>query len=130
MPIQRVTILAKQKKRVLVVDDDQAVLDSLKFALELQDLKVQTYVSGSHLLDDGNLADADCLVLDVRMPQMDGFAVIAELAARAVCVPVIMITAPLTEGIRRQARAAKVFSLLEKPLADDVLANDIHRAMA
>ncbi len=121
--------MANKKKRVLVVDDDQAVLDSLKFALELQDLKVQTYASGSHLLDDGNLADADCLVLDVRMPEMDGFAVIAALAAREISVPVIMITAPLTQGLRRQARAAKVFSLLEKPLTGDVLANDIQRAM-
>ncbi len=111
------------------MDDDQAVLASLKFALELQDLKVQTYASGSRLLDDGDLAGADCLVLDVRMPEMDGFAVIAELAAREISVPVIMITAPLTQGLRRQAKAAKVFSLLEKPLTGDVLANDIQRAM-
>ncbi|HEY0266634.1 MAG TPA: response regulator [Rhizomicrobium sp.] len=115
---------------MLVVDDDRAVLDSLKFVLELEGLQVRTYASGRHLLGDGDLAGADCLVLDVRMPDMDGFAVIAELTAREISLPVIMITAPLTDALCRQAEAAHVFSLLEKPLAGNVLANNIHRAMA
>ncbi len=122
--------MADRKKRVLIVDDDLAVLDSLKFALELEGLQVQTFASGPHLLRAGDLAQADCLVLDVRMPEMDGFAVVAELAARKISLPVIMITAPLTKALRRRARATNVFSLLEKPLLGDVLADDIRRDAA
>jgi CheY-like chemotaxis protein len=64
------------------------------------------------------------------MAGMDGFAVVAELAARKARIPVILMTAPVTETMRRRAREAGVFSLLEKPLLDGVLADNIRRATA
>ena len=115
--------------RVMVVDDDRAVRESLKFSLQLDGLTVQTCDSGLELLRDGDLAAADCLVLDYKMPDMDGFAVMAELAARAVTVPVILITAPVTDRIRQQAKRAGIFSVLEKPLLDNILRDQVRRAV-
>jgi two-component system response regulator FixJ len=120
--------LANAPKRVLVVDDDLAVRDSLKFALETEGLAVETYASGRQLFASKSAARADCLVLDYKMPDMDGFAVMEELAVREIVLPVILITAPVTDVIRRRAQKAGVFHLLEKPLLDDTLTDTIRQA--
>ena len=121
--------LLRHKTHILVVDNDLAVRDSLKFALQLEGMAVDALASGPDLLRDADLA-ADCLVLDCKMPEMDGFAVMAELAARGVVIPTILITAPLTNALRRQAEKAGAVSILEKPLSDGVLLRTILGALA
>jgi FixJ family two-component response regulator len=116
------------RKRILVVDDDHAVRDSLKFALETEGLAVETFASGRQMFESKSAAAADCLVLDYKMPDMDGFAVMEELAVRKIRLPVILITAPVTDAIRRRAQKAGVFNLLEKPLLDEILADTIRQA--
>jgi two-component system response regulator FixJ len=118
----------KKQLQVIIVDDDRAVRESLKFSLSLDGLAVQTCDSGLNLLRDGDLATVDCLVLDCKMPDMDGFAVVAELSARDIKVPIILITAPVTERVRQQAKRAGVFSVLEKPLLDGTLFDHVRRA--
>jgi len=113
---------------ILVVDDDPAVRDGLKFALETDGMAVKTFPGGRQMLESGSLGKADCLILDCRMPEMDGFAVLAELAARKARLPVILMTAPVTEAIRRRAREAGAFNLLEKPLLGGILVDNIRRA--
>jgi FixJ family two-component response regulator len=63
------------------------------------------------------------------MPDLDGFGVIAELSARNVALPVILITAPVTGTTRRRAQEAGVFELLEKPLLGGALVDNIRRAI-
>lgn len=116
-----------RKLRVLVVDDDRAVRESLKFALELEGLDVQTLASGDDLLRQRPAAD--CLILDYKMPGMDGLAVMAALAERSVGIPVILITAPVTDAIAGAARRAGAFSILEKPLTGGILLDNIHDAV-
>jgi len=113
---------------VLVVDDDRAVREALKFALELEGLKVSAFDSGSALLCHPGLAQADCLILDQKMPTMDGLAVMDALAARGIAIPIILITSSVNETLRRQARKAGVFAVLEKPLLDDILVQNVRRA--
>lgn len=110
---------------VLIVDDDQAVRDALKFALELDGLSVDTCDSGAELLRHPRLTDARCLVLDYQMPGMNGFAVMSELKRRNVTLPVILITAPLSREVERKAVAAGVAGVLEKPLLEDILLDKI-----
>lgn len=114
------------KLRVVVVDDDRAVRESLKFALELEGMMVRTHASGPELL--ACAPAADCLVLDYKMPTMDGLAVLAALVARGMRIPTILITAPVTERVRDAADRAGVFSVLEKPLTGDVLLRNIRCA--
>ncbi len=127
---QVVVILPDARTRVLVVDDDLAVRDSLKFALETQGLVVETYASGRQMFESSSADGADCLVLDYKMPEMDGFAVMEELSVRKIPLPVILITAPVTDAIRRRAKQAGAFQLLEKPLLDEILIETIRRATA
>ena len=119
-----------ERAKILIVDDDPAVRESLKFDLETEGLTVQTYAGGRQFLARQCFEDAACLVLDCKMPDMDGFAVLAELTARNVRLPVILMTAPVTEAVRRRARGANLFNLLEKPLLNRVLAENIRRATA
>jgi FixJ family two-component response regulator len=111
---------------VFVVDDDQAVRASLKFALELEGLNVQVCKGGAELLAHRRLSDAVCLVIDFKMPLMDGFELVADLHERGVCTPVILITGEVTNRLRRRAQAAGVRHVVEKPLLDGVLLETLH----
>ncbi len=115
---------------VLVVDDDLAVRESLKFALELEGLTVRVCANGKELLEHPDLPEARCLILDCRMPVMDGFEVLDCLAARKVRLPVILITGDATGALRRRAAAAGVWHVLEKPLLDSALMENIRDVLS
>ena len=114
---------------IMVVDDDEAVRESIKFALELEGLTVIACGSGAELLAHPDLNLAGCLVLDYRMPDMDGFQVVDRLAEHQVKVPIILITSPVTESFRRRAKAVGVRVVLEKPLLNGALVKGIQEAL-
>jgi FixJ family two-component response regulator len=113
------------KPIILVVDDDPAVRDSLKFSLKLEGLSVYTCDSGRALLDHPHLRHAGCIVLDYKMPEMDGFEVLERMFERRIDVPIILITGPVTIRIRERAARAGVAHILEKPLLDTALIDRI-----
>ncbi|WP_201861198.1 response regulator [Microvirga soli] len=115
---------------VLVVDDDRAVGASLKFAFELEGLKVRLYGSGSELLADPALLDHGCLVVDYLMPDMDGCQLMAEVRARQIDHPAILITSHVDEQLRRCAEHCGYMYILEKPLEDDALIEAIRAALS
>lgn len=120
---------AATQNLVLIVDDDLAVRDALKFALELEGLSVATCGSGAELLDHPDLAHARCVVLDYVMPGMNGFGVLGELKKRHIDLPVILITAPLNREVELRAKAAGVAGVLEKPLLENVLIDKIRHVI-
>ena len=122
--------LTTKGKAVHIVDDDPAVCASLKFALELEGYCVHTHASGQELLKDRRLRTADCVILDYRMPGMDGLAVMSKLASRAIAAPVILMTAPVNDALRRRAARQGIFALLEKPLLDNVLVEHVREAVS
>ena len=113
----------------IVVDDDKAVRDSLKFSLQLDSMDVHVCDGADALLEYPDLDDAACLVVDYRMPEMDGFALSEKLAARGVSVPRILITAQVSGALCRRAKAAGYFAILEKPLLGDILLQNVHAAI-
>ncbi len=114
---------------IFVVDDDRAVRDALKFTLGLEGLDVRACAGGVELLEHPDLGRAGCIVLDRRMPEMDGFAVVGELATRAVRAPVILIVSDLTADVRRLAALGGINHILEKPLVGNALPDLIHKVM-
>lgn len=114
-------LMSESDPIVLVVDDDQAVRDALKFSLELEGLQVHTCASGAELLEHPALPHARCIVLDYKMPVMDGFQTLDSLAKRGVKLPTILITTSVTDGVRASARKAGIAHILEKPLLDGAL---------
>ena len=118
--------MADQRKLVLVVDDDQAVRDALQFALRLEGLCVHIHSGGAALLADPDLGRARCVVLADRMDQMDGFTLLNNLKDRDIALPAIMLPGHATPKMRARADAHGVRMVLEKPLLDNALAENIN----
>jgi FixJ family two-component response regulator len=114
---------------VIIVDDDPAVLRSLKFALEIEGLDVRTYGDAQSLLLDGQLPSDGCLVIDYAMAGMDGFELIDRLRRRNVRLPAILMTGLPSPEIRERARRAGFCKVLEKPLHDSALLDGIRSAL-
>lgn len=110
---------------VIVVDDDAAVRQSLKFALEMEGLDVRLYESGDQLLADADLPATGCLVVDYYMPEMNGVELMERLRRRAVKLPAILITARATKDMYRRAVHSGFRQVLEKPLEDSTLVDSI-----
>jgi two-component system response regulator FixJ len=122
-------MIEKGREIVLVLDDDEAVRESLKFSLELEGFSVRLCADGDELLAHPDLDHASCLVLDYRMPVMDGFEVLALLAGRRPDLPVILITSNVSSSLRHRAARVGVLQVLEKPLSDSALLENIHVAL-
>ncbi|MBI3709326.1 MAG: response regulator [Proteobacteria bacterium] len=115
---------------VFIVDDDDAVRDSLKALLEFQDYRVRDYPSGAAFLAAEQPPHKGCLVLDLHMPVMSGFELLDILTASRFDLPVILITGRNDAAVRARADGSGAVALLEKPFDDDVLLQTIRRALA
>jgi FixJ family two-component response regulator len=115
---------------VFIVDDDAAIRKSLQLLMEMIDLPVRTFPSATKFLDAYNPGDAGCLILDIRMPDMDGLDLQEELDRRSFDLPIIVLTgyADVASAIRALKRGAVEF--LEKPVEDDVLLDHVRQALA
>ncbi len=114
---------------IFLVDDDTAVRDSLKLLLETHGLAVRDFASGAQLLQESAPRPGDCLVCDVHMPVMSGLEIVETLTRRGIASPAILITGRADEALRRRARAAGAFLLIEKPFDGDLLVDAIDRAL-
>ena len=114
---------------VVVIDDDPAVCNSLKFSLEIEGFAVRLYESGTELLSEQTLPDCNCLVVDENMPGIGGLDLIAKLRDRHIAAPAILIVSDLNTALAR--RAAKVnVPIVEKPLLNDSLLDLVRHACA
>lgn len=109
---------------VVIVDDDLAVRNSLKFSLEIEGLTVHSYATGPEALNADDLDRCDCFVIDQKMPGMDGLDLIATLRDRCVCAPAILITSYPSLSLRERAAKARI-PIVEKPLLGNVLVDKI-----
>jgi len=119
---------SRSKRTVLVLDDDSAVRDSLKFSLEIEGFEVRTYASPMDLLNDTALPAASCLIVDYHMPTMNGLQVVESLRNRRCPMPAILVTSHPGTGIRERAAAAGVV-LVEKPFRGAFLMDCIRAAL-
>ncbi len=117
--------MANGQKLVIIVDDDQAVRHSLQFALQLEGLCVHVHSGAAALLADPALSRAGCVILDHRMPQLDGFALLNTVQERNPDLPAILLTSHATPRVRARAKSAGVRTVLEKPLLENVLIDNI-----
>ena len=111
----------KAHNGVAVVDDDHAVLDSLKFLLEIAGYKVNTYVSAAAFLDDPVARSACRLILDQHMPGMTGLELATHLRREGACIPVLLFSAQLSPAIVARAGDLGIEKVLGKPPDEDEL---------
>ena len=117
-------------RTVFVVDDDEAVLDSLAMLLRAAGFKARPFASPLEFLADYRPQGPDCLILDVRMPRLNGLEVQRRLIARGAQIPVIFISGhgdiPMAvEAVRRGA-----LDFLVKPFEDADLLRRVRDAFA
>jgi len=116
---------------VFIVDDDDAIRDSLKLLLEAGGIsRVVAYERARDFLDRGGPAAGDCLVVDVRMPDMDGLELQQALVDRAVDMPVIVMTGHGDIPMAVRALKAGANDFIEKPFSDEIMLDAVHRALA
>ena len=115
---------------VIVVDNDTAVRNSLKFALELEGLAVRLFEDGAELLAATDLPRNGCFVIDYNMPGMNGIELVARLRQRGVDSPAILIASQVSDDLYDRAKRSGYRRVLEKPLYDSDLLDSIHAALA
>jgi two-component system response regulator FixJ len=113
---------------VAIVDDDQAVRESLRFLLEVAGYDVTTFDSAQEYLDHLDRQSATCLVVDQHMPRTTGLQLLTLLRERGAALPTALITGSLSSDLARQATALGAVLVLEKPLAGDALLNFVASA--
>lgn len=128
-PPPRTPVKSSTTKKVCVVDDDEDVRDSMRSLLESYGYQAVTYRSGREYLDSERADCGSCLILDERMPDMDGFDVLAQVVARNSRSAAIMITGAGDVQTAVRAMKAGAFDFIEKPVHPDQLRMSIDRAL-
>jgi two-component system response regulator FixJ len=115
---------------VALIDDDEAVLDSLRMLLTNRGIKVECFSSAEDFLAAADIPSLACIVADVRMPGLSGLELQDELRTRASTAPLILMTGHGDIAMAVRAVKAGAFDFIEKPFDNEVLIEAIHRAVA
>lgn len=115
---------------VFVVDDDEGVRDSLRFLLKSIGLPTKALASAAEFLDNYDVNQPGCLVLDVRMPTMSGLELQQQLNVRGAMIPVIFITGHGDIPMAVEAMQHGAFDFLQKPFRDQDLIDRLQKALA
>ncbi|HTB47826.1 MAG TPA: response regulator [Acetobacteraceae bacterium] len=115
---------------IAVVDDDEAVRDSLAFLLTVSGHKVAAYASAADFLEHCDLCRVAGLILDHHMPKQTGLELLARLRQDGRTLPVLLVTGSPSPEIVARAGALGVDRVLEKPVSDEGLMEFVERVAA
>ena len=115
---------------VYVIDDDRDVRRSLSFMLGAADIRSHPFGSGLDFLEALPDLDPGCILLDLRMPQMDGFQVMEALAARKIDWPLIVMTGHGEVPVAVRAMKLGAVDFIEKPFSEQALLGSFNQAFA
>lgn len=118
-----------ETKLVHVIDDDEAMRDSLLFLLASADLPAVSYQTADSFLREFDGSAGGCVITDVRMPGMHGIDLVRHLQDRDATLPVIVITGHGDIPLAVEAMKAGAFDFLEKPFSDDRLLATVQNAL-
>lgn len=114
---------------IFIVDDDASVRRALKRLVKVIGLKAKTFGSAREFIDSGHSQSTGVLVLDVRMPGMNGLELQKYLTDSGFNIPIIFITAHEDIQARQMALEAGALAFLKKPFEDHTLLDVIQRAL-
>lgn len=107
--------------KVYIVDDDHDVRSSIAFMLMTQGVSTRTFASGSDFIGELDDLDPACILLDLRMPGLDGVEVLRELATRRVTWPAIIMTGHGEVALAVQTMKMGAIDFIEKPFSEERL---------
>jgi FixJ family two-component response regulator len=114
---------------ISVVDDDESIRRTIKLLIESFGFRAKAYDSAETFLNSGELRITSCLILDLEMPNMNGFQLQSELAAAGCGIPIIFITAYDDRESRGRAMRAGAVAFLGKPFSDEQLLQALRSAV-
>jgi two-component system response regulator FixJ len=114
---------------VHVIDDDDALRDSLAFLLRTADLEVMSHSSAAAFLDSLPLKGLTCIITDVRMPGLSGIDLLRRVRELGIEVPVIVITGHGDVPLAVEAMRFGAIDFLEKPFDDEILLRSVRAAL-
>jgi two-component system response regulator FixJ len=117
-------------RRVYIVDDDDAVRESLSVLLEAKAYAVKSFASAPDFLTAAPSLPIGCLIVDIRMPDMDGLELQERLIERALRFPMIVITGHGDVPLAVRAMKAGAIDFIEKPFASDAILDSLGTALS
>jgi two-component system, LuxR family, response regulator FixJ len=117
------------KDLVQIIDDDDALRDSLTFLLSSAGIEAKSYESAGAYLNDPQRSAAGCIITDVRMPGMSGIDLLRKLKSDGVSLPVIVMTGHGDVPLAVEAMKLGAFDFIEKPFDDDALLASVRGAL-
>jgi len=110
---------------IYIIDDDQSVLKALKLLLNAAGFNATAFFSAREFLEQSNISNNDCIILDLSMPDISGFDLIERLSVKGIDPKIIVITAYDDVEKREQAWRMKASAFLTKPVDDQALIDTI-----
>ncbi len=117
------------KDLVQIIDDDDALRDSLTFLLSSAGIEAKSYESAAAFLNDPQRAACGCIITDVRMPGLSGIDLLRKLKTDGVSVPIIVMTGHGDVPLAVEAMKLGAFDFIEKPFDDDALLAAVRGAL-
>jgi FixJ family two-component response regulator len=118
-----------KRRTICVVDDDPSVCRALSRLIKLSGFNVKLFGSGQELLDDKQLGSIDLLLLDIKMPVMDGFALQDHLSAAGFNIPIVFMTAHEADTMRTKVMEKGAVAFLQKPFEEQDLLEAINHGL-
>jgi two-component system response regulator FixJ len=118
-----------QEEIVHVIDDDEAVRESLSFLLRAAGFEAKTYESATLFLEAAKAGVAGCVITDVRMPDMSGLDLLRHLQRMAVRLPVIVVTGHGDVQLAVEAMKSGAVDFMEKPFDDERMLETVRTAL-
>lgn len=119
-----------EKPLVHLVDDEDAIRRSAGFMLKTSGYRVRPFASGVELLKQARALEPGCILLDIRMPGMDGLEVQQALRDQGVALPVVIMTGHGDIGVAVRAMKAGAVDFIEKPFEKEVLLSALDQGFA
>lgn len=112
-----------------IIDDDRMARESLKWLIESAGLPVQVFEQGLDFLEQVDASMSGCVLLDVRMPDINGMELYARLKQRDIILPVIIVTGHADVAMAVRAMKAGAFDFIEKPYNDALMLERVQNAI-
>ena len=117
------------KPTVFVVDDDQAVRESLSILLASRNIQCKCYATAAQFLDSFDESNSGCLVVDIRMPGIDGIELHHQMTSRGIHIPTIVMTGNANIETCAEVMKRGVLDFIQKPFHPEKLLRTITRAL-
>jgi FixJ family two-component response regulator len=120
----------KELGRVVLIEDDDEVRRSLTLLLRARGYSVDVFRNGMEILSNRSLPQSDCILIDYKMPGMNGLALLQKLRAAGLMTPALMITGFFSNTLLQRAREVGYADVVEKPGLEQGLVNKISALVA